>query len=50
LAVITSHLLSLRDNYQILTKLIIKINKAQDVRIEKNYRDMKRIKILIFFG
>jgi hypothetical protein len=47
LVVITSHLPSLRDNYQILTKLSIKINKAvQDVRDENKLHECEKDKII----
>ena len=45
LVVITSHLPSLKDNYQILTKLNININNAiQDKRDENNWKNMKKIR------
>ena len=47
LVVITSHLPSLKDNYQILTKLNININKAiQDKRDENQLEDYEKDKII----
>ena len=45
--VITSHLPSWGDNYQILTKLSIKLNKAvQDVRDENKLHEYEKDKII----
>lgn len=47
LTVITSHLPSLKDNYQILTKLNINLNKAvQDKRDENKLEDFEKNKII----
>ncbi len=47
LVVITSHLPTLNDNYQIFTKLSIKINKAvQDVRDENKLHEYEKDKII----
>lgn len=47
LTVITSHLPSLKDNYQILTKLNINLNKAvQDIREENKLEDYEKDKII----
>ena len=47
LTVITSHLPSLKDNYQILSKLNININKAvQDLRDENKLEDYEKEKII----
>ncbi len=47
LTVITSHLPSLKDNYQALTKLNINVNKAvQDLRDENKLEDYEKDKII----
>ena len=47
LTVITSHLPSLKDNYQTLTKLNINVNKAvQDLRDENKLEDYEKEKII----
>jgi hypothetical protein len=47
LTVITSHLPSLKDNYQTLTKLNINVNKAvQDLRDENRLEEYEKVKII----
>ena len=47
LTVITSHLPSLKDNYQILSRLNINVNQAvQDLRDENKLEDYEKDKII----